>query len=203
MTPFRDAVHEALAGRPDVILLDIGGVLTPDPWQALLLTPGRGIADRLALDPTRVEEIANRLWPHFSLQPRTERDWWEELGRQIDSTIPQDLVRDVEAQLLRPFNDAHELIEDVRLAGDIGVISDNTAFWYAKQSALLRLESRTDVSRRYLSFEFGVSKTSRPVGLFEIAADRLPDRRVLVLDDREANCDRARAVGFSALLVTR
>ena len=32
------------------VLIDLGGVLTVDPWESLVLTPRTGLADRLHLD---------------------------------------------------------------------------------------------------------------------------------------------------------
>lgn len=190
-----------LSGKRLVVLLDIGGVLMPDSWPVLLLTPGEGIADRLGLDVTRVEEAANLLWPEFSLQERTEQDWWQALGRMVGMTIPPKLVIEVETKLLKPLAGAAELIRRAHGLGDVGVISDNTSFWYQKQASRLGLERRILPSLRFLSFERQVAKSSLPIGLFEVAAEGLSGQKVVVLDDRNANCERARAVGFTAILI--
>jgi hypothetical protein len=186
---------------PEVVLLDIGGVLTPDPWQSLLLTPGDGLADRLGIDRSSVEEAASGLWAQFSLDERAEQDWWEALGRMVGTTIPQGLVEEVEARVLRSFGGADELIREAQRIGEVGLISDNTSFWYPKQAKPLGLKQRTRPSLRFLSFEWNLVKSSAPVGLFEVAAQYLAGRRTVVVDDRETNCDRARSAGLEAILM--
>lgn len=189
------------ARAPDVMLLDVGGVLTPDPWQTLLLTPGDGIADRLGADRTEFEEAATRLWPEFSLEERSEVDWWLELSRAVEIEITADLVKEVEDRLLQPIAGAAELISEARRICDVGVVSDNTWFWYRKQSDLLGLDRLTMQPLRFLSFERGVSKETFPVGLFEVASESLTGRQVVVVDDRDVNCQRAEAAGLIAIRI--
>jgi len=189
------AVDAAL--RPaDTLMLDVGGVLFGDPWETLLLTPGAGLADRLGIDRLVADRAGKYLWPRYAHRTRPAEEYWTELGALLGTPIPIGLVAELETTLLRPNPDAAALL---RLAAAryerIGLISDNTAFWYPWQAAELRLDDVLDPGLVYLSYLHGVSKSDRP-GLYAVAADRVRPRRTLVIDDRAHNLERARALGF-------
>ena len=174
------------------ILLDLGGVLTTDPWQSILLTPDTGVADLLGLDRAEVAEAAESLWPSHSLAATEEADYWEQLSGLLGHRIEAAAVASAERSGLRVNPEAAQVL--TLLDGrNWGVISDNTAFWYPKQLALLRLDR---APAGYLSFDRGLSKLSAGQGLFELAAGELDAGSTLVVDDRAANIERARRAGF-------
>lgn len=183
--------------RPaDTLMLDVGGVLFGDPWETLLLTPGAGLADRLGLDREETARAGKALWPRYAHWARSAGEYWAELGERLGVAIPPGLVAELESALLRPNPDAAALL---RLAAAryrrIGLVSDNTAFWYPWQAAELRLDDVLDPGLVFLSYLRGVSKSDRP-GLYEAVADHVRPRRTLVIDDRGHNLERARALGF-------
>lgn len=189
------AVDAAL--RPaDTLMLDVGGVLFGDPWETLLLTPGAGLADRLGVDRRTADRAGRALWPRFAYWARPAEEYWAELGGLLGVTVPAGLVAELETLLLRPNPDAAALL---RLAAEryerIGLISDNTAFWYPWQAAELRLDDVLDPGLVFLSYLRGVGKSDRP-GLYAAASDRVRPRRTLVIDDRARNLERAGALGF-------
>lgn len=125
----------------DVVLLDVGGVLVSDYWETILLTPEHGMVDRLGLDRARVEEVGLALWEVYCRRDGTEADYWSDLGRELGMTVPASLPAELD-RLVTVAPGARELLaslgeRDVRL----GVVSNNTAFWFPKQSALLGLET--------------------------------------------------------------
>jgi FMN phosphatase YigB (HAD superfamily) len=180
------------------VLFDIGGVLTVDPWQALLLTPGRGVADRLRLDREAVERVGDLLWPRYSLEPTAEAEYWDDVQRALGVEIGADVVRAAEADTLIADPSAGAALKsldkrEIRWT----FISDNTSFWYSKQLGLLGGQPPSWPA--YLSFERGVSKTSQAVGLFELAASELDPEMTTVVDDRAHNLARAVSCGFRAV----
>ena len=189
------AVDAAL--RPaDTLLLDVGGVLFGDPWEALLLTPGAGLADRLGLDRLVVDRAGKALWPRYAHRPRSAEEYWSELGAMLGTTIPYRLVAELEGTLLRPSADAAALLRLAAVRYErIGLVSDNTAFWYSWQAAELKLDDVLDPGLVYLSYLHGTSKSDRP-GLYATAAERVRPHRTLVIDDRAHNLERANALGF-------
>ncbi|MFE2973842.1 hypothetical protein [Streptomyces sp. NPDC059258] len=50
----------------DVVFFDIGGVLFCDPWETLLLTRGRGIADRLEVPRAVAKSAGAELWNGYA-----------------------------------------------------------------------------------------------------------------------------------------
>jgi FMN phosphatase YigB (HAD superfamily) len=178
------------------VLFDIGGVLTVDPWQTLLLTPQRGIADRLGLDRDSVSAAGERLWPRYSSAPEDEQSYWHALQETLGHEIPTAVVREVEAETLRP-NPAAKPAIDLLEAGHVswGIISDNTTFWYRKELDLLGLTGRVGDALEFVSFRYGRSKSSES-SLFEIAARRVEPEHTVVVDDRQPNLARADRLGF-------
>lgn len=181
------------------VLFDLGGVLTPDPWQTLVLTPGRGLADRLGIDRGRAAAAAQRLWNRYVVQAHAdEREYWRELGDAIGMSIPDRLVSALDSELLRPNREADALLASLAERHvRVGVVSDNTTFWYEKQARLIGLDRFVDSSLLFLSFRLGVTKGDVP-GLFEIAAASVDPDVALVVDDREECVRRARMLGFEA-----
>jgi FMN phosphatase YigB (HAD superfamily) len=179
------------AGGVAWLLLDIGGVLFPDPWETLICTPKVGLADRLSRP--ELLDAAGSLWWEFSLEKRSEEDYWTALENSADCRIPLELVQEVSEELLHPFPWAENLlnIQTARVA----IISDNTSFWFDIQSKALHL----DRYPQFLSFERGASKLTRPIGLFEMAARETESGSTgLVIDDREHNVERALSAGLQA-----
>ncbi len=171
-----------------------------DPWQTLVLTPGRGIADRLGLDRVRAAEVAERLWDRYATRSDADEfDYWREFGDALGAPIPEGLVGSVERELLYPNPEATKLLTALAARGiRVGAVSDNTAFWYERQARIAGLDRSADRALLFLSFQLGVTKDDVP-GLFEIAADAVPSASALVVDDRVENVARARALGFHAI----
>lgn len=183
----------------DVVLFDLGGVLTSDPWQSILLTPGRGIADRCALNRTEVEAAADRLWPRYSLERHSEAEYWEDLGALLGVRIPPDAVREAKQDTVIRNEQVHPALAVLGSHGVAwGVISDNTAFWYDMQVAILGIRESLDPRLEFLSFEYGLSKNATTPTLFEAAAKGLGGSSALVIDDRPENLVSARSAGFEA-----
>jgi FMN phosphatase YigB (HAD superfamily) len=184
----------------DIVLLDIGGVLTSDPWQSIVLTPGRGLADLLGIERAAAEATGKTLWPKYSLSVHDEGEYWNEFARSVGCAIPAGLVRSVELKNLEVNSSAkYALVELDERSIPWGFITDNTAFWYRKQLGFLGLSDRRDASLDFPSFECGVAKSSNGRNLFEVAAAAIDPARTLIVDDRLHNIDRASQAGFVTL----
>lgn len=188
----------AEADDPSVILFDLGNVLFCDPWETLLLTPGAGLADRWGLAPSPVREAGRRLWREFSVRESTEAEYWEALSRELGRTVPPELVQELEEELLVANPAAGELLAAASADGarPVGIASNNTSFWYVKQAQRLDLARWVDPELVFLSCRLGLTKSSPGRGLLDVAAEHTPPRSTLIVEDRAANLDRARALGF-------
>jgi FMN phosphatase YigB (HAD superfamily) len=190
-----------LSRELEVALFDLGGVLVCDPWQSLLLTPERGLADRFNLDRTTVEMVGESLWLHYSSQEETEGHYWRDVAWKLGIKITPELVRDLESELLYVNPAATTILETLRNVGvRLGVVSDNTSFWYRKQAELIALERYLDPDLVFLSYLFGVHKhAGRGANLFDVASHRLDPRVTLVIDDRADNLRRAHEYRFQVM----
>ncbi|WP_416973152.1 HAD family hydrolase [Streptomyces sp. 4F14] len=180
------------------VLFDLGDVLFCDPWETLLLTERTGLADRLGLDRTQVAEAGRKLWHRFSLSETSEQDYWKALSRRLGQPVSPFLIRELEERLLTA-NPAAEALLSAAATHRIGIVSNNTTFWYAKQAGRLRLDKWIDPALVFLSCREGVSKGTPGQGLFERAAQHLDPAATLVVEDRPRNLSRARAAGFRTL----
>ena len=179
----------------DTVLLDIGNVLASDYWETLLLTPDLGLADLLHLDREHVNAVGVRLWQDFCRAPTHEHAYWARLAEELEVPITDEHLSQIE-HLPRANPRAPEILADLAQRGArIGLISDNTSFWFTKQRALIGFGELLDAEVVLLSFEHGVSKSDSP-GLFELAAGLVDPRRTLVVDDRTGNLSIAGRLGF-------
>lgn len=187
-------------GQIKTILLDVGGVFTPDPWEALWLTETDGLADSLGIDPYLVREAATQLFNDSATGHRTEDQYWEECSRLLGIQVPRQLVFDIETRLvslnphLLPF-----LRECAGKGITLGIISNNTAFWFPKQlnAEIVQLLNPDAI---FLSHEKGVTKRPGKVSLFSLAAAQFEPSHTLVIDDRQSNIEIAREWGFHTML---
>ncbi|MGW1995297.1 HAD family hydrolase [Embleya sp. NPDC001921] len=180
-----------------VVLFDIGNVLFCDPWETLLLTAEHGLADRYGLDRGRVAEIGTALWRRYSLTETTEKRYWEDLARALGVRVHADDVAALESALFRPNPHARQLLDSARDSGyRIGIASNNTTFWFAKQWSALGLDRYVDPKFVFVSHHWGVEKSSPGRGLLEIAAETVTPGRSLLIDDRPDNLTRAGQLGF-------
>ncbi|MBO0516336.1 HAD family hydrolase [Streptomyces beijiangensis] len=183
-----------------MILFDIGGVLFCDPWETLVLTPGRGLADRLGVPMDVARAAGVRLWGRYSGEVADESSYWADMGVEVGVTVPPELVREVECELLSPSPWAHELLAQAAATGaEFGIASNNTSFWFAKQSKKLGLSEWINEDLVFVSQELGVAKSEPGEGLFEIAAEQLRGRQVSLVEDRPENLRRAEGLGIRAL----
>ncbi|WP_159031078.1 HAD family hydrolase [Streptomyces acidiscabies] len=181
------------------VLFDLGDVLFRDPWETLLLTERTGLADRLGLDRAKVTETGRKLWHRFSLSETSEQDYWKALSRRLGQPVSPFLIRELEEELLVVNPSAETMLSTAAPGRRVGIVSNNTTFWYAKQSGRLRLDKWIDPDLVFLSCREGVSKGTPGEGLFERAATRVDPATTLVIEDRPRNVARAGSAGFRTL----
>lgn len=162
-----------------------------------MLTPVVGIAATLGIDGA--QEAAARVWDAFARSETVEDKWWRALGDELGHAIPLDRVREAEERLLQPYRWAAPLLDGLADAVDrLGIVSDNTSFWFDKQDQMLGL-ARRQIDPLLLSFRSGLRKSDRPRGLYDVAAEMCDPAMTLVVDDRDRNVERAREAGFHVL----
>jgi len=181
------------------ILIDLGGVLTEDPWETILLTPEIGIADRLGLDRDVVATAGGKLWELYCRSFMEEEQYWDQMSELLNIKLPPVLIQEIEKATLKPTHGALEFLSYLQeTKRSWGLVTNNTAFWYSKQLAILGLTGYK-LQWEFTSHDDGVVKSDTGRGLFEIAAETTDAANTLVIDDRLGNVVRARSAGFSAV----
>jgi FMN phosphatase YigB (HAD superfamily) len=184
----------------NTILFDMGGVLICDTWEAFLLTPHTGLADQLQLDRNTTSRVGHTLWEHYSTRQTREEDYWSDLGKALSINIPLSIVDYLESELLEANPKARESILEAKEAGfRIGIISNNTSFWFSKQVKLANIKDLIDPDLMFLSHNYGVQKKTPNRGLFHIAANIVDSNQTYVVDDNQNNIRIAQGLGFHGI----
>jgi phosphoglycolate phosphatase-like HAD superfamily hydrolase len=179
----------------DVVLFDLGGVLAVDTWEALYF--GRdGIISACGIDPALGLSVGRTLWKRHSIAITTEEAYWNDFRASTQCDVPEWVVLSRTAAL-RPENpQARGTLESLHASGvRLGILSDNTSFWYSLQSKSLELDNFVDPELVFVSYRSGLNKKAEG-GLIARAAQALMGRRTLVVEDRDHNLARAAECGF-------
>lgn len=185
--------------KANTVLFDVGGVLTPDVIQATLFTPKKGLVDRLKLDWGKSFKAMTPAYEKFYLVPKSsEDDFWREIGKEIGVELPLDIVYEIEEEVVVPNPDAKKALDMIKNLGlRIGILSNNTDFWYSKVVKMFDLNRYVDPKLVFVSYQQGVLK---PVGLFKKALEVVEPNKTVYLDDRSDYIWVAQNLGFHAML---
>ena len=184
----------------NTILFDMGGVLASDVWEALLLTPGEGLVDRLKLDRDEARRAGYALWEYYSTRRASEKEYWLDLEKALSVNIPYTVVEELESRLLKANPKARESVLKAKDLGlRTGIISNNTSFWFPKQAKLADIEDLIDPEIKFLSFCFGVQKNTPKKGLFNIAAKVVDPGQTYIVDNNVDNIRTAKELGFHGI----
>src|SRR5262249_16978653 len=144
--------------------------MTPDPWEAIWLTPNIGLADQLNIDPTILPPIGKRLFEKYSVNTASEKDYWAEFGNELNIVISQEVVREIEAHVMTHNPYLHDFLAQMKAQGiHLGIISNNTDFWFAKQLDTTTIAKYFDPDLIFLSHVTGISKQKAHPNLFDTA----------------------------------
>lgn len=181
------------------VLFDLGGVLTPDPYETILLHEEKGIGRNLDMSVSEVVSRVSHVWEKYSVLPGAqESDFWNEISAALGVRTDAGEIQVVRQEVVIANPDAIPAFELLRQHGiSIGIISDNTAFFYPYQAQILSLGHYTDPSLLFLSQEKQMRKSN---GLFALAASSIDPASTLIVDDRTPNLEKAAAAGFQTLL---
>lgn len=180
------------------VLFDIGGVLTPDPWEALILDDEHGIHKGAGTEAELAQKLTD-VWDKYSHMPEShEEDFWQEASNALSLDIDQEAINEVKDKVIVADPEAADTLDYLQQEGvNVGIISNNTAFFWPVQRDALGLEDRgIDPSLVFLSHEAGRDKGD---GLFEKAAQIVDPQETLVVDDRQSNIDHAEFLGYQTM----
>lgn len=193
---------------------DLGGCLFPDLLDAACAM----VASRYAASPERIQLAKERLWIRYayatgpdkgtlnhSAQSQVEAEAWSEFVVNAGiAAQPEEMIA-IADQCVQPLDPAYEtLLEQLQCAGVVlGIISNNTAFFWRRQCEAMRLNRYFPPERVILSCDHGVSKKSEGLQLFRtaVAAAAVPPQRCAFVDDRVHNIQCALRAGFGMAIL--
>jgi len=178
------------------VLFDFGGVVAEEGF----VTGLKAIARRYGREPESFVSIGDELVYRtgFVTGRGGERDYWEAVRTQtgIEGTDAELSAEILSRFILRPW--MLEAVRYLRASGvRVGLLSDQTAW-------LDELNARCDFFREFddvfNSYHLGTSKRDSVHYRHVLALMGLQAERVLLVDDRSENCERAKTAGLHAIL---
>lgn len=197
------------------LIFDIGGVLTNDPWEAMVYSDPGSIARQRGIDPGKANELIRPLIKVFFYSPPLqgggeagvlEYIFWQQAIRLLAlDDKPNDLIGQTH-QFVRPVPGMAELVLEIREKGIPLVLCSNTSeFFYKRQMEALGLRGLFSPHEEILSCRCRTSKTDPQGTMFKAAVSALglAPEECLLVDDREENFPPAHRVGVAAVLFPR
>src|ERR1044071_631994 len=193
------------------LIFDIGGVLAHDVWEHLLLDEKEGVVSKLGLDTEEVRGGAKRLWDEFAHRPPgaaegwegLEREYWEGFIRHLRLPTPADYFINLTDSFIRPVPGMLELLERLHDRGvRLAICSNNTEFWFSRQTRKLGLGRFFQPRHVILSSRVGASKSSPDFEMFNAvtAALEVDESDCIFVDDREETIARAVEFGMTGII---
>ena len=191
---------------------DIGGCLCKDTLDDVSTC----LLSRFCPSQDRLEKAKHALWNHYAYMSakkqccddaaeQMEKLAWAEFAAVagIDAS-PEELVG-FASECGRPLDPRYGALFQ-RLHDDgvvLGVLSNNTAFFWPRQRDALGIEALFPSERVILSCDYGVSKRSEKLELFSAAvkAAGVPAQNCAFADDRQHNVERALQADFGMAIL--
>ena len=192
-------------------IFDIGGVLAYDVWEYLLLDEENGIVSICNLNAEQVQKAGQDLWEKFAYRAAVGENGWKELEKEYWNLFIERFHLPMSAndfiqltdKFIQPVEGMTQLLERLQSAGiDLAICSDNTEFWFKRQTDKLGLHRFFSPSKVILSSRIGVSKSSSRFEMFQaaISALRIEKDLCIFVDDREENIQQALQFGLAGII---
>lgn len=179
------------------MLFDIGGVLTPDPYETILLHEEHGLGHDLNLTKEELSKKLSVVWEKYATTDNTsETEFWDEVNQTIGTKLREEDIVAVRRKVIIPNSETNTVFSFLTDKGiRLGIISNNTSFFYELQASMLPIKKYIDANLIFLSQEEHCRKSD---GLFEVSLKKLEPSSTIVIDDRQGNVEYALKLGFGA-----
>jgi HAD superfamily hydrolase (TIGR01509 family) len=192
------------------IVFDLGGVITADVWERMFLDPVGGLATMFSIDARRARRVGRAPWQKYANEMSPRRSWktleqkyWREVVDELGiDESPAALIARTD-EFVDVIPGMLPLLCHLKTTGiELGICSNNTEFWFARQDKKFGLSSLVDPEKTVLSCRVGASKSQGGSAMFEEVKSRLhaSPNRTLFIDDRQANVESAVAFGMPTVL---
>jgi HAD superfamily hydrolase (TIGR01509 family) len=193
------------------VIFDIGGVLAYDVWEHLLLDPKEGIAAVYGLNVEDARKVGRELWDTFAHRAAEGEDTWQQLEMaywhifidRFELPISAEQCIALTDKFIRPVNGMKQLLTELRSKGiELAICSNNTEFWFRRQTDKLGLDEFFSDDKIILSSRIGVSKSSPNSEMFHAVVESLEidEENCVLVDDRPKTITQAIDFGITAIL---
>jgi putative hydrolase of the HAD superfamily len=184
------------------VIFDLGGVLVTDIWEPLR----DWLAVRYGLARPDLEKFGKDVvWGKEFACTRNhtqETDLYQQLIRDFKIKASPDELIEKADQFLEPIAGMKELLGDLKKHGTtLGICSNNTEFWYARQRDALDLETFVDPACIKLSCRVGEKKPESKIILEAVKATGEDPATCVFIDDRTKNVLKAIDLGLTGIHV--
>lgn len=198
-----------LAGSFRGLVFDIGGVLAHDV-QEHLFDKSRGVGFHYQLPAELVCQISTSLWHKYAYTCQTGDDWsaieqsyWRDFLSQTKCSAPIQELIDFSKRFIQAVNGMELLVKRLKSDRfDLIICSNNTEFWFKRQSFTCNLGNYFDQDKIILSNRVGHPKDSQGFELFE-AVERVMDHKkenYIYVDDRVTNIEQSIKFGIRPIM---
>ncbi len=182
------------AGRPEVLLFDLGGVLIKFQGFEALHTLLNG---RLSTEEIREKWSASDLLHQFEGGRMDQETFSRAFVSEWGLDMPPDAFLDAFSRWAGPLYDtAQDLLDSVRPSFTLACLSNTNALHWRHLGAAENLDGLFD--RVYLSFQLRLFKPQRDIYDHVIGDLGVPAERILFFDDAPRNVSAARDAGMMA-----
>lgn len=198
------------------VIFDIGGVFIHDPWEWMLLDAKDNIADTFHLSREDVLRIGSVLWKKYDCITRSdvpireqEKEWWSNflaaLSGYPDNLTVEYLINETD-KYLEPIEpqQIRELLDFLKNRGLVlGICSNNTDFWFAREWTKLGLKNYFPKQNIILSQQVGFNKSSPGSEMFKVLKENIgcEFQEMIFIDDRKHNLEFAAQCGIQGIYV--
>lgn len=199
----------------DGVVFDIGGVFVKDPWEWMLFEASNNIADQFNLDKEMTEKAGTVAWKscdrvnHPGSIRQQEETYWNIFLKELD-VVPEGLTAQYllsqSSNYIETINNSEyrKLLSSLISSNiELAICSNNTEFWFAHEWETINLQKFFQEKNIILSNNIGATKSSEGGEMFHAVQEALgiPFERLLFIDDRIHNVEKAQSLGMDALFV--
>ena len=191
------------------LIMDIGGILSPDIWEHLFLSKERiSSFESVPKDTLQVVGakyfalFAYRVWDRAISWQKLERIYWELVAAELNVTLN---LAEVEQKTEDAIVSLIEMarLKEFAITSSMRIVfcSNETPFWFMRQKDKLAWDAVCRSDAFMMSFVFGESKSDSRATMFRACVDYLqtPPAETLFIDNQHGNIQQAKNFGFRAL----
>lgn len=192
------------------IIFDVGGVLAADVLEPLFLDPVHGIAHQYGLNIDKTSEVSKDLWDKYShgvfgtqcTWDQQEVSFWREVSERLSIPYDYDIFMHLTNKFIKPLSGMKLLLQELdnnRIT--LAICSNNTEFWFERQSKELEIDKLFSPKHIVLSSRVGESKKNESLKMFKQINEvlSLDKRECLFIDDRIYNINMSIRYGLTSI----